>query len=101
MTSLPSARPRVSFITWPMITPIAFMSPAAQLLRHVGIGVERRAHDRGELVGAADGPEALRLDDLRGIAALGDERVEDLLRGALRDGLGGDEPGERWRAPRA
>src|SRR3954470_7725713 len=57
----------------------------AQLLDDVGIGVERLLHDRLERVAAADGAEALALDDRPRVAALGHQRVEHLLGRVLSD----------------
>src|SRR3954471_2267016 len=51
----------------------------AQLLDDVGVRVERLLDDRLQRVAAADRAEALALDDPLGVAALGDEAVEDLL----------------------
>src|SRR3954471_16221103 len=102
VTSPPSARPRVSRMTWPTMTPIGFMSPARRRSAMSGlassaawtagssvagppVGAGRVLAGGPGRAGAAEGAEPLGLDDRRRVAALGHEPVEDLLRAALRD----------------
>jgi len=92
----PSARPLVSFITTPMIRPIAFSLPA--LICSAASGCAAIA---ASTISASSprptSPPGLALDDRRG-RALGDEDREHLLGGAAVDGLGldeADQSGER------
>ena len=50
--------------------------PAAQLVGHVRVGLQRGGDDRSEGVGPAHGTEALGLDDRVGGATVGDEPLE-------------------------
>ena len=63
MTSPPSARPLVSFITAPTIAPIAFPLPARTCSAAVGVGRDRRLDDRPparRVARSGPGPRARR-----------------------------------------
>ena len=99
VTSPPSARPRVSRMTWPTMTPIGFMSPARRRSAMSGLA-SRAAWTAGSSVSAppmAPSPSASTI--ARRVAALGHEPVEDLLGPALRDLLLAHEPDERGQRP--
>src|SRR5205823_4181845 len=60
----------------------------AHALRGVGVGLQRRRDDLGQLLAAVERGEPLCLDDLFRLAPLADERVEHLARGAHAEALG-------------
>src|SRR3954467_1107313 len=107
VTSPPSARPFVSRMTKPTITPIGFMLPSRSFSTTSGFAssacwtigssgspppIAPRPPRSANRPGAA--PPAARRDPV-GVAALGEEAVEDLLGRVLRDLALGDHPDER------
>ena len=100
VTSPPSARPFVSRMTWPMITPDRLHVAAAQALGDVGVGRRARPRrSRRELVAAAERAEALGLDDRAGSPPSATSRSSTCSAGALGDlrlaSTSADERGER------
>ena len=110
VTSPPSARPWVCFMTKPMTAPIAFMLPdfmsSTALVSMVRLPDtdrslrERGVDDPGELVGVAHRSEALDLDDRVGLSPGFDQVVEHRLCAGVGHGLLGnqfDQSGQRCR----